>query len=182
MSDEGFNTSSEVDPRQAPDGTSQRVVSSTELELEAARKRINELTRAWQALDRDRDDFKQRLTREREQLIDVERGTVALALLEAIDGLDLCLKSSDGSALAKGVALIRGDLLKRVDALGIERLELVGLPYDPNVAEAGDLEVTPDKRQDGLVTEELRAGYRLKNRIIRPARVRVARYVAPARA
>ncbi|MHB8877905.1 MAG: nucleotide exchange factor GrpE [Myxococcaceae bacterium] len=151
-------------------------------ELDTARRRVDELARAYQALERDREDFKNRLSRERERLIDVEKGQVAQALLEAIDELDMALAASaaDDSPLAKGVRLIREALLKKVQASGIERLNLTGLPYDPGMAEASDMEVTADPDEDQKVTAELRAGYKLKDRVIRPARVRIARYVKPA--
>lgn len=153
-------------------------------ELEAAQRRVDELARAYQALDRDREDFKSRLTRERERLIEVERGTIALTLLEAIDELDLCLKASSPkeSALAQGVRLIRDNILKRIEATGVERMHLEGQPFDPNLAEASDMELTPRPEDDQRIVAELRAGYRLKDRVIRPARVRVAKYVEPAQA
>lgn len=181
MNDEGTSQSVEGS-RQGPEAQAEGVRPEVEAELAAARKRIDELTRAWQALDRDREDFKRRLSRERERMIDVERGEVAQTLLEAIDNLDLALKNADDSPLAKGVRLVREDLLKRVQALGIERLKLIGQPFDPNTAEAADVDVTIEPHRDGQVIEELRAGYKLKDRVVRPARVRVARYVAPARA
>src|SRR5262249_6977674 len=151
-------------------------------ELEAARRRVDELARGYQALQNDREDFKLRLGRERDRLLDVERGTVALALLEAIDELDLCLHASgqDQSALAAGVKLIREKLLARAAALGIERVPSVGEHFDPSWAEAADMEVTTDPSEDQKITAEIRAGYRLKGRVIRPARVRVAKYVQPA--
>ncbi|MBK7860714.1 MAG: nucleotide exchange factor GrpE [Archangiaceae bacterium] len=151
-------------------------------ELETARKRIDELARAYQALERDRDDFKKRLQRERDRLIDVERGEVALSLLEAIDDLDLALAEADDTPLARGVRVIRENLLKKAEQLGIERVPLLGKTFDPTVAEAADLEVTPEAEKDNLVTAELRAAYRLKDRVVRPARVKVARYVKAAQA
>lgn len=152
-------------------------------ELASARKRIDELARAYQALDRDRDDFKKRLQRERERTLDVERGQVALALLEAMDDLDLALAEADDSPLAAGVRAIRAALGQKAEALGLERLPMMGgAQFDPNVAEAVDLEVTPEREKDNVVIAEVRAGYRLKDRVVRPARVRVARFVQAAHA
>ncbi len=154
------------------------------LELEAARKRVDELARGFQALDKDREDFKARLTRERERMIDVEKGNVAQTLLEAIDELELSLSASaqDESPLARGVRLIRENLLKKLGAMGIDRVSLLGEPYDPNLAEAIDMELTGDEAQDGRVTAELRAAFRMKDRVIRPGRVKVAKFVKPASA
>ncbi|HLL00127.1 MAG TPA: nucleotide exchange factor GrpE [Myxococcaceae bacterium] len=156
-----------------------------EQELEATRRRLDELARAYQSVNKDREEFKQRLTRERERMMDVERGNVALTVLEAIDELDRCISMSSGEAnspLAQGVKLIRDGLLSKVQASGIERIQVVGQPYDPNTAEAFDMELTPQPEDDQKVVAEVRAGYKLKDRIIRPARVKVAKYVPPAQA
>jgi len=156
-----------------------------EQELEATRRRLDELARAYQSVNKDREEFKQRLTRERERMMDVERGNVALTVLEAIDELDRCIAMSSGEAnspLAQGVKLIRDGLLSKVQASGIERIQVVGQPYDPNTAEAFDMELTPQPEDDQKVVAEVRAGYKLKDRIIRPARVKVAKYVPPAQA
>jgi molecular chaperone GrpE len=153
-------------------------------ELEAARRRVDELARAFQAMNQEREEFKQRLVRERERMIDVEKGGVALTLLEAIDELDRCLSASatDDSPLAQGVRLIRDNVLAKVQAMGIERLNLMGKPFDPNVADAVDMEVTTQPDEDQKVVAEIHAGYKLKDRVIRPARVKVAKYVQPAQA
>jgi molecular chaperone GrpE len=155
-----------------------------EEDLAASRKRVDELARAYQALSQDREEFKQRLTRERERMIDVERGKVATTLLEAIDELDrsLAASSNDNGPLAQGVRLIREGLLAKVQSSGIERIEVVGKPFDPNNAEATDMELTATPEEDHKVVAEVRAGYRLNERIIRPARVKVAKYVPPAQA
>jgi molecular chaperone GrpE len=80
------------------------------------------------------------------------------------------------------VRLIRDDLVNKLAAQGLERLELTGAPFDPTQAEAMDTEVVTDPDSDGKVMSELRAGYALKGRVVRPAQVRVGRYVQPARA
>jgi molecular chaperone GrpE len=176
---EGTPSGEETQP--AVDAERQRL----EAELEASRRRVDELARAYQAVNKDREEFKQRLTRERERMMDVERGNVAVSLLEAIDELDRCLTMSGqeaNSALGQGVKMIRDGLLSKVQSMGIERLQLVGQPFDPNTAEAADMEITPQPEEDQKVVAEVRAGYRMKDRVIRPARVKVAKYVAPAQA
>ncbi|GHG83955.1 nucleotide exchange factor GrpE [Comamonas sp. JC664] len=153
-------------------------------ELDTLRKKYDTAVRAVQAGEKDREEFKQRLTRERERMLDVERGNVAVTLLEAIDELDRCLSASanDTSPLAEGVRMIREVLLTKVQGTGIERLQVVGQTFDPNVAEAADMEITTTPDEDQRIVAELRAGYRLKDRVIRPARVKVAKYIAPAQA
>ena len=159
-------------------------IQRLERELEAARKRVDELARAFQALERDREDFKQRLNRERERVLEVEKGNIALIVLDILDELELSLQASgdDRSPLAKGVRLIRDNALKKMQLLGIERVEVLDRAFDPNVAEAADTELTTEPKDDQKVVAVVRPGYRIKDRIIRPARVRVARYLSPAQA
>jgi molecular chaperone GrpE len=52
---------------------------------------------------------------------------------------------------------------------------VLGMPYDPRTAEAIDLVVVADPAQEGVVLEEFRPGWRIGDRILRPARVRVGR-------
>jgi molecular chaperone GrpE len=157
-------------------------VSQLRADLATAQRRVDELARGIQEVMKDRDDFKARVNRERERLLEVEKGQVALALIETLDELDLSLQSADDSPLAHGVRLIRDKLLQRLEAAGVERLRLLGRPYDPNLAEAADIELVPSPAQNEQVLEEQRAAYALKGRVIRPGRVKVGRYLAPAKA
>jgi len=150
--------------------------------LEAAYRRIDELARAIQAGEREREAFKSRLLRERERMLEVEKGNIAQVLLEAVDELDLCLANADDSPLAQGVRMIRDGMLARLGSLGVERVPMEGQPFDPNVAEAVDMEVTDVPEDDQKVVRELRAAYRLNDRVIREGRVKVAKYVPPASA
>jgi molecular chaperone GrpE len=173
------------DARAEPAQAASPEVERLQEELNAARRRVDQLARAYQELEKDREEFKQRLSRERERMLDVERGKVATLLLEAVDELDLSLSLGGADAtsgLAKGVKMIRDGLLGKLQQAGVERLQLVGQPYDPNTAEATDMEITPNPEEDQRVVAEVRAGYRMKDRIIRPARVKVAKYIAPAKA
>lgn len=151
-------------------------------ELETAHKRIDTLARGLQSSESDREAFKQRMTRERDQLLDLEKGKVAVVLLEAIDDLELCLSGADESALSKGVKLIRDGLIKKAEEFGLERVELKGTHYDPNLSEASDMEITPNEADDGRVVSVLKAAWKLKGRVLRAGRVKVAKYVQPAQA
>jgi molecular chaperone GrpE len=79
--------------------------------------------------------------------------------------------------LREGVRLTLGTLEKRIAEMGATRLEVLGLPFDPRTGEAIDLAVVADESQDGIVTEELRPGWRIGDRVLRAARVRVGRLV-----
>jgi molecular chaperone GrpE len=153
-------------------------------QLEAHEARIDELTRAYAALVEDNKAFRQRLERERTRLVEAERVNVAQALLEAADDLERVLaavsthEETQGEALrtlAEGVRLSLASLNKRIAELGAQRIAVQGQRFDPHLAEAIDIIPVADAAQDGVVLHEVRAGYRVGDRILRPARVRVGR-------
>jgi molecular chaperone GrpE len=146
--------------------------------------RIDELARAYAALVEDNKAFRQRLERERARVVEAERASVAQALLEAADDLERALaavaNAGDGGAaplapLVEGGRLSLEALRSRIAGLGAERIPVEGRPFDPRVAEAIDAVVVADEAQDGVVLQEVRAGWRIGDRVLRPARVRVGR-------
>lgn len=143
--------------------------------------RIDELTRAYAALVEDNKAFRQRLEREKTRVLEAERATLAQALLEAADDLERALGAVTGApgestgGLAEGVRLSLGTLHQRIARLGAERIAVAGQPFDPRVAEAIDTVVVTDAEQDGVVVQEVTPGYRIGERVLRPARVRVGR-------
>jgi molecular chaperone GrpE len=141
--------------------------------------RIDELTRAYAALVEDNKAFRQRLEREKARVLEAERAALAQALLEAADDLERALAAVSGaeaaSGLAEGVRLSLGTLHQRIARLGAERIPVLGRPFDPHVAEAIDTVTVGDAAQDGEVVQEIVPGWRIGERILRPARVRVGR-------
>jgi molecular chaperone GrpE len=158
-------------------------VDDRDARLAAQAARIDELSRAYAALVEDNKAFRGRLEREKTRLVEAERAGVAQALLEAADDLERALAAVSGSdgrgdalrTLADGVRLSLAALHKRIAELGAERFAVVGQRFDPRVAEAVDTIAVADEAQDDVVLHEVRAGYRIGDRILRPARVRVGR-------
>ncbi len=153
-------------------------------QLASQAARIDELSRAYAALVEDNKAFRGRLERERARVVEAERASVAQALLEASDDLERALAAGTGAGdgqgeqlrnLVEGGRLSLSGLHKRIAELGAERIAVVGQPFDPRVAEAIDAVAVADAEQDGRVLQEVRSGYRIGDRILRPARVRVGR-------
>jgi molecular chaperone GrpE len=181
-----FNTEGEP-----VDGGAEERAPAVAAEQECDRKiaeqaaRIEELSRAYAALVEDNKSFRQRLEREKARVIEAERASIAQALLEAADDLERALGAVSGlledgagdalKVLAEGVRLSLGALQKRISEAGAVRFSVVGEPFDPRVAEAVDTVAVASAEQDGAVLQEIRPGYRIGDRILRPARVRVGR-------
>jgi molecular chaperone GrpE len=145
-------------------------------------RRVDELTRAYAELVNDREAFKRRLERERERLLEAQKGELAKVLLDTLDEIALAIRggSSDAQRLADGLRLIAENAAKRVESLGLSRIPAEGHVFDPSLHEAVDLLPTPDPELDGRVIQEVRAGWKLGERVIRAARVRVGRHVPAA--
>ncbi len=146
--------------------------------------RIDELTRAYAALVEDNKAYRGRLEREKARVVEAERASVAQALLESADDLERALAAVAGAgaahgraleSLAEGVRLSLSALQRRIAEIGAERYTVVGEPFDPHRAEAIDAVAVADAAQDGVILQEIRPGYRIGERILRPARVRVGR-------
>jgi molecular chaperone GrpE (heat shock protein) len=80
--------------------------------------------------------------------------------------------------VVEGVALARDRFIGALVKAGLERIDPVGEPYDPNVAEAAGIVPVSDPAGHDMVAAVERVGYRLAGRIIRPARVLVGRLVS----
>jgi molecular chaperone GrpE len=119
------------------------------------------------------------MEREKARVVEAERASVAQALLEASDDLERALSAVSGAdvepQLLEGVRLSLAALQKRIAELGAERFAVAGQPFDPHLAEAVDTVAVADAAQDGVVVQEIRPGYRIGERVLRPARVRVGR-------
>jgi len=152
-------------------------------QMAAQAARIDELMRAYAALVEDNKAFRQRLEREKVRVIEAERAGIAQALLEAADDLERALAAVGGAQvpgkagkdLVEGIRLSLAALHKRIADLGAERIAVAGQPFDPRLAEAVDTVAVADAAQDGFVVHEVRPGYRIGDRVLRPARVRVGR-------
>lgn len=171
------NEASENQDRQQASGE----LEGLRAQVESQSKRIDELSRAYAEVLNDRESFRKRLERERDRQLESARGDIAQALLEAIDDLHRALQSGthDAAALAEGVRLIADGLQRRTEAMGLTRVLAAGHAFDPVQHEAVDLVPVPDRDADGLVIEEVRSGWKSGERVVRPARVRVGRFVEP---
>jgi len=151
-------------------------------ELTATKARLEEVTRAYSAMFNDQKDFRSRLEREKDRVLEAERGKIALHLLQVGDELEraLSVAQDDQGPLGKGVRLIHEGLGKTLASLGLERFVVVGQPFDANLAEAVDLVAVSEEALDGHVVAEVTPGFRLGGKVLRAARVRVGRYSAPA--
>ncbi len=99
-------------------------------------------------------------------------------VLKNIDNFDLALrsiensKSKDSEKILHGLRLMLNELKAMIKEEGVEEIPTTGLLFDPNLHEVIDC-LESDKHPENMILEELKKGYRYKNRVIRPSKVRV---------
>lgn len=125
------------------------------------------------------ENYRRRMEREKSELAGRARADVVLELLPVYDNFERALssleKSSvDAQALRQGVELIHKQLKDALTKLGLQPIESVGQTFDPHLHEAVTIEPT-DEHEENTVIEEFQRGYKLGDRLLRPAQVKVAR-------
>lgn len=120
------------------------------------------------------DNSRKREAKERAEFRDYAVSNAVEQFLPVLDNFQLALKST-GSAeqLRTGVELIVKQMEEALRSLNVQPVEAVGSPFDPRVHEALDM-VERSDIPDHQVFEEVRRGYRIRDRLLRPALVRVA--------
>jgi molecular chaperone GrpE len=131
-------------------------------------------------LRRERADFvnyRQRVQQERAGERQLARAGLVEQLLPILDDLDRALErlpdELDENPWARGVALSRDRLRRAFEEVGLSRMGQVGEAFDPAIHEALFYDVRPDQ-DDRRVVQVVQPGYRLGNRLLRPAQVGVA--------
>ena len=123
------------------------------------------------------DNYRKRIDRERREQADQSVLNLMQELLLVVDDFDRALTvdaGGEGDAYRKGVELIHQKLHDLLRKQGLKPIDAVGADFDPNVHQAVVHEESPEHRE-GEVIGELRKGYMLNDRLLRPAMVKVAK-------
>jgi molecular chaperone GrpE len=143
-------------------------------ELEAA---LAESRDKYLRLAADFDNYKKRSRQEHLETIQHASADLIGRLLPGLDDLHKALDHQPegiDEAWARGLELSVRKLEEALHAHGLEAIDAVGMPFDPAVHEAIGHEESAEHPEDTVV-QELRRGYRIRDRVVRPALVKVAR-------
>ena len=169
-----------IDPGEvtASDDVVTDVVQETNDELLDQRSDVerqrDEYLEALQRLQADFENYRKRVVRSSEDAATRATGDVVVKMLPVLDAFDLAQAHFAGAPSEEAEALdqARGLLLAALAKEGLERVDTVGGPFDPQVHDAV-AHVPGDGAGDQVIDEVLRAGYRWKGAVLRPAMVRV---------
>jgi len=163
-----------TEPVETPSGATDQLV-------ELQRERDDYYDR-WMRKAAEFDNYRRRVERERREQADHAVVRLLQELLLVVDDFDLALMPGgegvpdviEGSAYRKGVELIHAKLHDLLRKHGVRPIDAIGADFDPNLHQAVMQESSPDHRE-GEVIGELRKGYMIGDRLLRPAMVKVAK-------
>lgn len=145
--------------------------------LEAVRREKDALQDRLLRTAAEFDNYRKRVDRDRRDQAEAATADAIAGLLPIIDDLERALKtpsSGDTESFRKGIELIHQQMLELLRKRGVKPIEAVGTDFDPRYHQAVVHETSPDHRE-GEVIEEFARGYKLGDRLLRPAMVKVAK-------
>jgi molecular chaperone GrpE len=152
-------------------------------QIEELKSRAAKADENWERLLRttaDFDNFKKRAAREKIEAAQYAVFSLTQKLLPVLDNFEMALaaaqtaKENKNDSLQAGVAMIQQQLKSILSEAGLEEINAAGQPFDPNFHEAVSEQESAEVAE-GNVLQQLRKGYKLKDRLLRPATVVVAK-------
>jgi molecular chaperone GrpE len=121
-------------------------------------------------------NYQARMRREREETAKYAAEPLLRELLPVMDDLQRLISASAGApALLEGVRITERELLRVLSKAGVKPVETAGKKFDPQYHEAAEMVDAPAGKSAGDIIDEVRKGYTLHDRVLRPAHVKVAR-------
>jgi molecular chaperone GrpE len=129
-------------------------------------------------LQADFENYSKRAEKEMNKKIEISKERIIMNLLNIMDDLEKAIevgkKTENVKALREGVEIVYGNLVALLEKEGLEKVDSVGLKFDPNLHEI--LEILPSKENgEDVVVEEKRKGFKFRGKIIRPSIVNIAK-------
>jgi molecular chaperone GrpE len=138
---------------------------------------LKEMNEKYLRLYAEFENYKKRVYKDKEELIKYGNESLLLELLPVIDNLELALKHASDNVsegLIQGVEITLKELQKTLEKFGLSEIEANGKPFDPLVHHAMN-QVERDDVDEKTVVEELRKGYMLRDKVLRPSLVTVSK-------
>jgi len=178
MSEEEKRTEDAPEPPAQPppaDVEAEAEPETLEAQLDKARAEAQRYLANWQRAEADFSNYKRRMEQERDEGRRMANAALIINVLPVLDDLERALASLDislaGLTWFDGIRLIYRKLLLVLEAAGVRQIEAEGQPFDPRFHEA----VMHGPGPEGKVVAEVQRGYKLHDRVLRPAMVVVGK-------
>ncbi len=152
------------EPQQSPE---QPTLNETE-QLKATNNEYKEMLQRLQA---EFENYQKRMHKEHTQVKEFATQTLIEELLTILDDFQLALKNKDTNAFHQGIELVYSKFYSLLEKQGIQKIP-TNIPFNPELHEA--LLQEPSEKKEGTILEELQSGYKLHNRVIRPAKIKIS--------
>ncbi|WP_322924499.1 nucleotide exchange factor GrpE [Paenibacillus campi] len=160
---------------EAAEPATEQVVSQAELDRVQAH--AEEQTQRLLRAQADFDNFRRRTQKEKEELAKYASAQLITELIPVIDNFERAMATKPDhpelESFGKGVDMIFRQLSDVLKNAGLTTMETVGQPFNPEFHQAV-MQVESDEYEEGIVVEELQKGYVLKDKVLRPAMVKVS--------
>jgi molecular chaperone GrpE len=152
-------------------------------QLDELRQRAAKADENWDRLVRttaDFDNYKKRAVREKQEAIKFANESLLEKLIPVLDAFDMALVAAQNGdaktvqSLQAGISMVHQQLKSALADVGLEAVDAAGKPFDPNLHEAVAQKETVEV-PEGQVLQQTRKGYKLRERLLRPASVVVAK-------
>ncbi len=146
-------------------------------ELKRLNAELREMNDKYLRLYAEFENYKKRVTKDKEELVKYGNENLLYDLLPVIDNLDMALQHASNdvsSGLVQGVEITLKELRKTLEKFGLAPIEAIGKPFDPLVHHAMT-QVERDDVDEKTIVEEYRKGYRLRDKVLRPSLVAVSK-------
>lgn len=124
------------------------------------------------------ENAKKRIEKDKIDFLRYANDGFLLEFLPILDSLEIAEKhikeAKDFKAVQEGVDMIQLQIQKFLKDIGVERVKTLGEKFDPHMHEAIEVEEAKDK-EDGLILAELKSGYKINGRLLRPASVKISK-------
>jgi molecular chaperone GrpE len=156
---------------QETEAAGQEDAQSLKKALEEERAKAEGYFASLQRAQADFINYKRRIEQEREDFARSSNAALILSLLPVLDDLQMAIAAApqrrEKHSWLEGIRMVERKLQTALELYGVKPIEAVGKPFDPNYHEA----VRQDRGEDGMVVEEMRKGYMLNDKVLRPSMV-----------
>lgn len=147
---------------------------NTEKRLEETVKELESTKDTFQRTLAEYDNFRKRTTKEKQENFAIGKIDAVTSLLPILDTLEIALAAPcKDDDYKKGIEMVMTTAKNTLTNMGVEEIESVGKEFDPNI-HAAVMQEESSEFESGIVTKQFQKGYRMGDKIIRPATVAVA--------
>ena len=164
------------------DGNPANLIKKLREKIKQLQKEKEEYLTGWQKERAESVNLRKRFDEEKKSFINFANEQVVEDLIPTLDNFDMAMKNKEvwnslPSVWTQGIEYIYSQLLSKLERYGVTKIQPnIGDTFDPNIHEALETIQTEEEEKDHTIIDVVQSGYKLKEKIIRPAKVKIGEY------